>query len=94
MIYRTVRASGFSLAEIIISTLLLSVFTLGSFKAFHYAQHTSNSALTQFLSQNQDNLRSVLEKLVLEYPAVRVDPDFTRLKCLIEQISDCPPIPQ
>ena len=90
MIYRTALAKGFTLAEIIVSTLLLSIFALGSFKAFHYAQYASNSALTTFLEHNQHNQRSVIVRLKLHYPSVHIDSQFSQLKCLFEQKADCP----
>ena len=89
MIYKKLAASGFTLAEIIISILLLSIVAVGSFKTFHYAQFSANSAFTQYLVRNEQRQRSALEKLKVDYPLIHTDPNLPVLKCAVEQDLAC-----
>ena len=81
-------SQGFTLAEIIVSTLLLSIFAVGSFKSFHYAQHLSNNTLSQFLVLNQENQKFIINELEKSFSLIHIDPEFPILKCLFERRLD------
>lgn len=81
-------ANGFTLAEIIISTLLLSIFAVGTFKSTHYAQNAANITLKQYLRINQQKQSLIIRKLAEIYPAIHIDADFPLLKCLVEHAVD------
>ena len=91
-------ANGFTLAEIIISILLLSIFALGTFKTSHFAQHSANNTLQQFLALNTLKQKFVLGALNQRYESIKVDPQFIYLSCLVDreikiiskQSPDCP----
>ena len=85
MIHKKNLVNGFTLAEIIISTLLLSIFAVGTFYSSYYAQHAANITLKQFLKLNQDQLQYKINKLGQGYSTIYVDSQFPLLKCVSKQ---------
>lgn len=78
-------ARGFTLAEIIISLLLLSVFAVGTFKSAHFAQHSANRTLQRFLETTQEKQHFSIQRLGQTYTSIQVDPEFQYLHCLIDR---------
>ena len=78
-------ARGFTLAEIIISLLLLSIFAIGTFKSAHFAQHSANRTLQRFLETTQEKQSFSIKRFRQTYSLIQVDPEFKYLGCLIDQ---------
>ncbi len=81
---------GFTLAEIIVSLLLLSILAVGSFKTLHHVQSSSNLNLTEFQKIQLQQQLFTLNKLKQTYVNISSDPQFESLSCLIEHASKCP----
>lgn len=85
MICKKFFARGFTLAEIIISLLLLSIFAVGTFKTSHFAQYSANRTLQRFLETSQEKQRFSIQRLRQTYSSIQADPEFEYLSCLIDQ---------
>ncbi len=84
---------GFTLAEVVVSLLLLSIVAIGSFKTFHLSQSSSNLSLVKFQQlQIQQQLQS-LNKLRQSYSNISADNEYELLNCLIEQHDSCTQTP-
>lgn len=77
-------ARGFTLAEIIVSALLVSIFAIGTFKSSHFAQLAASRNLTQTLDLNQQRQIWIIRKLKSDFTQIHVDSAFPALKCLVE----------
>jgi len=86
----SLHTNGFTLAEIIVSILLLSIATLGSFKTFHHSHSLANSNLIQFQRIQLDQQIFLINELKQSYFYISADTRFEQLNCLIEFETACP----
>lgn len=78
---------GFTLAEVLVSFLLLSILTVGSFKSFHLVQAGASSNLSRFLQLQMERQTQVIERLRLRYSSISTEDGFDDLDCLLQ--ADC-----
>ena len=81
---------GFTLAEIIVSLLLLSILAIGSFQTFLFAQASSNSNLDEFQNISLKKQLFSINKLENTYSNISASDEFESLNCLIESEAQCP----
>lgn len=84
-----IHSSGFTLAEVIVSLLLLSILAIGSFQAFHHAQSSSNSNLDGFQKFQLEKQLFSLNSLKQTYSIISVSDEFESLNCLVESEAEC-----
>ncbi len=84
---------GFTLIEILISLLLLSIIAVGSFQIFHFSQNSSNSNLVEFQHLQTQQQLAFLQELNQIYSDISTDSDYELLNCLITHQDNCELIP-
>ena len=83
------NADGFTLTEVLISLILLSIITIGSFKSSHFIHSASNQGLIQFRQTHDQQNLDTIRQLKMQYPDIQADSQYPHLDCLIRLQTAC-----
>ena len=88
-IYAFYQAKGFTLAEIIVCIVLLSITTVSVLKISATIQTSISVSLIRFNQLHEDKQLFALSELKQHYDVISVDEAFADLHCLVDTNQSC-----